>query len=240
MIEDAVILKKPWFRRELHLSGRFYVLERSLEDGEKDLVDLCWKTKREGRWVFFEDRGLWVYIKGESSERVSENEFVISYKSPRIDFSSIGTLPIDYHTHPIRSVNLMYHQRRKVSGGLRRELTEIEERRLINTCFIKALFHSLRDVKSYHTQSAGEPRLRSRIASPLGVTELSINGNICDTGNVEDLTLEEYADEVWNLISGNRRESVVVDYNRRFGYVVTLNFRAFRNLPFKFTDALEV
>jgi len=56
----------PWFRRRLFHSNKPYVLKRSREDGERDLLHLAQKAKDEVCFAFMPDEEQWFNLTFEN------------------------------------------------------------------------------------------------------------------------------------------------------------------------------
>jgi hypothetical protein len=122
----TITLRKPIFRKELHISRFPYYMERSESNGEEDLFRIVKKATREHSWIFFPQTATWVsYV---SNYTVSDGG--LSVTSSLVEDSSFGTEQIYYHIHPDRAWSQSNEDSirqtiREVYGDLEEEMIRI-------------------------------------------------------------------------------------------------------------------
>ena len=100
-MESNLSISRPLFRRKLYISNSPYYLERSQEDGEKDLVRLAKKARREDGWTFYEDTKRWLHLTNGHSEMEEKGIRNMEVSCTLIEGPCVlGSDPTHYHLHP--------------------------------------------------------------------------------------------------------------------------------------------
>ena len=96
-------IKRPLFRKKLFLSNKMYVLNKTLEEGENDLLSIAKKAHREESWAYFPESNNWVM----NTLSTYEDEEIMALSFLPLDIPEYGKEKIYYHIHPDQaSLNL--------------------------------------------------------------------------------------------------------------------------------------
>jgi len=179
----TIKVKKPLFRRKLHISNSPYYLERSQKDGESDLVRISRKAKREDSWMFYEDTNLWLHLKNDHSENNSQSGGIeMSCTAPAVYESPLGKEPVHYNVHP----DLLFQ------GIVENvEVSNDAQRRFLNDVLLA--YHSLPSDDDFQLVTGPGRGYEHRIVTSRGVTVMKSDPEVSDVeiGNLDEFLKRE-------------------------------------------------
>jgi len=172
----------------LYINCEPYVVKRSQEDGERDLVALANEVPHEGSWFFTPVDSHWYHITESHEETQSpDGKFRFSDISRKGFFKVRGEELIHYHIHPKRAAELETDQfvkmleKRQGTSNEQGETQDFEKGLFAGlfTAYAHCLicFPSLADVSLYADLTKkleDNVQFEGKIASPMGITSTEI------------------------------------------------------------------
>jgi len=182
----GLIERNPEYKRlpqntPLYINCKPYVVKRSQEDGEKDLVKLANDVHYEGAWFYTPQDSNWYHISKAHKEQFSEEGmFRLSAVMQDIDLDVPGNKVVHYHTHPkvAPEHTLSYINDKLLPNCHGDDWDKSVVKAILSICTnFHACFPSSADIASYvdfRKQIDDGLIFEGRIASPLGITQVEI------------------------------------------------------------------
>jgi len=178
-------------RKTLFLSTRRYYLERSREDGEKDLERIVDNADDEGCWLFDADNSRWYnLVKGHLKTGVEYEELPWGCENIFLGKAGKNVLELGncthYHTHQANARE--YSKQLLLNRQLNKNLSEKDKRIIDCNTNIAISIPSEKDILTYACILTISPNLNIdfRIASPHGMIKVKFKN---EATNVNEAAL---------------------------------------------------
>ncbi len=188
LINENPTYKKLPKDTKLFINCESYVIKKSQQDGEKDLVELANEVPYEGEWIFAPEDSKWYHISEAHNEEFFESGGCkLSTTSGGMPIKIKGDRVFHYHTHPKKgsdhNLNYLLSELSSKLGCRKNEKAVLEVILSLYTQ-LQLCFPSSADISSYIffkreiTGGDGGDIFEGRIASPLGITTVEIQENV--------------------------------------------------------------
>lgn len=167
----------------LNPNDGFSKLNRSLEGGEKDIVDLVSNSNHEGVWVYSNSDSIWYNIGGEKGEivRTNDRELELSVSCPVFNLGKLGEKVSHYHFHPnySRDNDMKAIEEQIISpliSDLSLEQVDLLRNAYFQACEVQSSLPSVGDIQAYfvYREKSKGCDITFKIGSCLGITTVKL------------------------------------------------------------------
>lgn len=197
-------------KESLKLSKNICITYRSREEGEKDLIRLCRKARKEGVWIYYKDEcEFWFNVPGKKIEINDGKRYLLGSETPGLDYNELtGKTHSHYHIHPRRAIK---PSAKVVSqDNLKGDLIEVVENFII--------LPSYQDVSLYSKIYSESLDVKFCIVTERGATDISVNHKRVSLPST-------YTKLCIELSRYGNIEDVIQSYNEMMDNEVSINFR---------------